>query len=63
MHHESRYNMEIVDTVVVPDVPPGDYVLGFRYDCVRSSQLLSSTLDCVLHAPVLCLVLYVDLDL
>ena len=31
------YNMEIVDTVLVPDVPPGEYVLGFRYDCVRSS--------------------------
>ena len=30
------YNVEIVDTVLVPDVPPGDYVVGFRYDCVRS---------------------------
>jgi hypothetical protein len=28
------YNVEIMDTVAVPEVPPGDYVVGFRYDCV-----------------------------
>ena len=28
------YNMEIVDTVLIPaDLTPGAYVLGWRYDC------------------------------
>ena len=28
------YNMEIVDDVIIPqELPPGEYVLGFRWDC------------------------------
>jgi hypothetical protein len=32
--------MEIVDTVLIPaGLAPGDYVLGWRYDCEESSQV------------------------
>ena len=38
-----RYNMEIVDTVLIPpDLEAGDWVLGWRYDCEESSQVWSS---------------------
>merc|ERR1712217_179076 len=29
----------IVDKVHVPRVPPGDYVLSFRWDCEQTSQV------------------------
>ena len=32
------YNLEIVDKVKVPDVPAGDYVVGWRWDCEESAQ-------------------------
>jgi hypothetical protein len=34
------YNVMVVDTVAVPTVPPGDYVLGFRWDCEKSAQVI-----------------------
>ena len=40
------YNMEIVDMVLIPpDLEPGDWVLGWRYDCEESSQVWSSCSD------------------
>lgn len=38
-------NTAIVDLVHVPDVPPGEYVVGFRWDCETSSQVWSSCAD------------------
>ncbi len=38
--------MEIVDMVLIPpDLEPGDWVLGWRYDCEESSQVWSSCSD------------------
>lgn len=39
------FNFGIVDKVVVPDVPPGDYVLQFRWDCESFSQVWESCAD------------------
>jgi len=40
---------EIVDTVVVPkDLPAGDYVLGWRWDCEESTQVWSNCADITL---------------
>lgn len=40
------YNMEIVDTVKIPDdLPAGPYVLGWRWDCEESNQIWSSCSD------------------
>lgn len=38
--HTTAY-MEIVDQVVVPRVPPGDYVVRWRWDCEQSPQIWS----------------------
>mmetsp|Transcript_16723 Transcript_16723/g.26586 ORF Transcript_16723/g.26586 Transcript_16723/m.26586 type:complete len:477 (+) Transcript_16723:42-1472(+) len=35
----------IVDLVKVPDVPPGDYVLSFRWDCEQLPQVWSNCAD------------------
>lgn len=35
----------IMDEVSVPMVPPGEYVVGFRWDCETSSQVWSSCAD------------------
>ena len=35
----------MVDEVVVPPLPAGDYVLGFRWDCEATSQVWSSCAD------------------
>lgn len=32
-------NTAIVDLINVPNVPPGEYVVGFRWDCETSSQV------------------------
>ena len=29
----------IMDEVEVPDLPPGEYVLSFRWDCEQTSQI------------------------
>lgn len=40
------YNLEIVDKVQVPhDLPQGDYVLSFRWDCEESNQIWASCAD------------------
>lgn len=39
-------NLEIVDYVVIPaDLPSGDYVLGWRWDCEESNQIWQSCSD------------------
>lgn len=35
----------IVDKVKVPDVPPGDYILSFRWDCEQLPQVWSNCAD------------------
>ena len=35
----------IQDLVRVPKVPPGEYVVGFRWDCETSSQVWSTCAD------------------
>jgi hypothetical protein len=35
----------IVDLVKVPDVPPGDYILSFRWDCEQLPQVWSNCAD------------------
>lgn len=43
---------QIVDRVVVPaDLPPGDYVLGWRWDCEETSQVWASCADVTVCAP------------
>lgn len=40
------YDLEIVDTVQLPDdLEPGDWVLGFRNDCEESNQVWNSCSD------------------
>jgi len=40
------YDLLIVDTLKVPDnLSPGDYVLGWRWDCEESTQIWSSCSD------------------
>merc|ERR1711920_1156609 len=39
-------NLEIVDRVMIPkDLKPGDYVLGWRWDCEESNQIWQSCSD------------------
>lgn len=38
-------DFQIVDLVKVPDVPPGDYVLSFRWDCEQTAQIWSQCAD------------------
>jgi hypothetical protein len=38
-------NTAITDLITVPRVPPGDYVVGFRWDCETSSQVWSTCAD------------------
>ena len=40
----------ILDYVRVPDVPPGKYVLGFRYDCDSTAQVWSNCADITIVA-------------
>lgn len=35
----------VLDVVKVPNVPPGKYVVGFRYDCDATSQVWSNCAD------------------
>ncbi len=44
-------NLEIVDTVKVPTLPPGRYVLQWRWDCEESDQVWSSCSDIEVVAP------------
>lgn len=40
------YNLEIVDMVAMPEnIPPGPYIVGFRWDCEESNQIWASCSD------------------
>ena len=40
------YDLQIIDTLEIPsDLAPGDYVLGWRWDCEESTQIWSSCSD------------------
>jgi hypothetical protein len=42
--------MEIVDQLRIPaDLPKGDYVLGWRWDCEESTQVWASCSDVVIE--------------
>lgn len=49
--HTSAY-MGIVDTVKVPDVPAGDYVLRWRWDCEMTPQIWAGCGDITIRKPV-----------
>jgi len=50
-------NLEIVDQVRVPgDIPPGDYVVGFRWDCEESAQIWLNCADITVKAKAAVLV-------
>lgn len=38
-------DFQIVDMVKVPNIPPGDYVLSFRWDCEQTAQIWSQCAD------------------
>ena len=45
------YNLEIVDNVRIPvGLEPGEYVLGWRWDCEESTQIWNSCSDITLVA-------------
>jgi hypothetical protein len=47
------FNFNIVDLVEIPaDLPPGDYVLSFRWDCEQTPQIWSQCADVTITAPV-----------
>ena len=44
------YDLLIRDTLKIPNnLPPGDYVLGWRWDCEESTQVWSSCSDVTIH--------------
>lgn len=44
-------DLEIVDHVAIPiDLPAGDYILGWRYDCEESNQIWQSCSDVTISA-------------
>jgi len=46
------YDLEIVDWVQIPaDLPAGEYVLGWRWDCEESNQIWSSCSDVTIVHP------------
>lgn len=43
---------QILDTIIIPKtLAPGDYVLGFRWDCEESDQVWSSCADVTIIGP------------
>ena len=45
-------NITVFDKLRVPsDLPPGEYVLGYRMDCESSAQVWSSCADITITAP------------
>merc|ERR1711915_15432 len=45
------YDLLIVDTLKIPDnIPLGDYVLGWRWDCEESTQIWASCSDVTIEA-------------
>ena len=42
----TMWGIEIVDTVALPaELPSGEYVLGWRWDCEESNQIWTSCSD------------------
>lgn len=51
MNIGNRTMPDLVDTVIVPEhLPPGEYVLGFRWDIEQGSQVWSSCADVLLKS-------------
>lgn len=46
------FGVTIVDALIVPDVSPGDYVLGLRYDCEMTAQIWQQCADITIAAPI-----------
>lgn len=46
--HTTAY-LAVIDEVVVPKVPPGDYVVRWRWDCEQSPQIWSGCADVVIE--------------
>merc|ERR1712112_673115 len=44
------YGLQIIDTLQVPHLPQGDYVLGWRWDCEESTQVWASCSDITITA-------------
>lgn len=43
---ERPFRLAIVDQIIIPAyVPPGKYVLGFRWDCEETAQIWSTCSD------------------
>ena len=46
------YNVEVVDTLALPaDLPHGEWVLGWRWDCEESNQVWASCSDVTIVSP------------
>jgi hypothetical protein len=46
------FSFNIVDLVEIPaDLPPGDYVLSFRWDCEQTPQIWAQCADVTITAP------------
>ena len=44
--YDQNKDYSIEDTLLVPaDIPTGEYILGWRWDCEMSSQVWSSCAD------------------
>merc|ERR1712232_1489278 len=42
----ARFNFNIIDEVMIPaDLPAGEYVLGFRWDCEQTPQIWQNCAD------------------
>jgi len=46
-----RFNFNLIDLVQVPMVPPGDYLLAFRYDAEQTPEIWSICADVTIVAP------------
>jgi len=50
-YFEQDFDFGIVDKIEVPDVPAGDYVLSFRWDCEQTDQVWNSCADVTIKKP------------
>lgn len=54
-HYEKMWDhmlqFNIVDKVVVPDVPPGEYIISGRFDCEQSPQIWNTCFDVTIEGP------------
>lgn len=44
------FQWSVVDKVTVPKVPPGDYVVSFRWDCEQTPQIWAQCSDVTITA-------------